>query len=273
MSEEDLPLPINPDTSDIVITASLIGVNSSAIDNTKDLFFFGRYVSSGTKYAAIYRDVATGRLKYGYTSTEPGTTVTGLTALDFQIAGFYNTQVNISSQSTLRLAQTNVSSAIVSNNLPFTTSYGQLYFPIVSNSQTYPVINTWYPFTSRWTNGGCTSDWSVTSSDPGYGLKYTGANAIVEIICYVGYTVGGFKYTTVAVGSGVPSPGFTPSFSTLTGATSLFRLEENLVAYGLVRFLTTINTNDSVVPYTAANTTATAVLRAGHVLVRVRSYV
>jgi hypothetical protein len=273
MSEEDLPLPINPDTSDVVITASLIGVNSSAIDNTKDLFFFGRYVSSGTKYAAIYRDVATSRLNYGYTSTEPGTTVTGATSLDLQIAGFYNTQVNISSQTANRLAQTNGSNVIVSNNLLFTSSYGQLYFTFVSQTQTYPVALTWYTFGNSWTSGGSTSDWSVTASSPGIGLKYTGPNALIEVICYAAYTVGGWKYTTVAVGSGTPTPPAPPSPTALTGIQTLFRLEDNNDAFGNVQFVTTINTNDSVIPYTASSTTASGVLRPSHVLVRVLTYV
>ncbi len=268
MGDEQLPLPINVDPSNFRISASLIGTNKNATGDTKDMFFFGNYVSSGTKYAALYRNTANARLTFAITSTEPLTTVAGITAKSLQAAAAYCAQVNCTSATASRVAYVDGAGAILAAKLPFAASYAQLYVPKYSLS--YPATNTFQTFGNNMLAGTITSDWSVTAASPGYGLLYTGPNAYIEICYFVSYLSGSTKYTTLAVGAGIPTPshavGTQTQYSTYSSASSSF-------ATGHARTVFSINTNDSVILYTASATIASFTINTVHVHVRVLGYI
>ncbi len=268
MSNETLPLPINVDASNLRISASMVGVNKGATGDTKDMFFFGDYVSSGTKYAALYRNTVNSRLTFAITSTKPSTTVAGTTAKSMQVAAAYCAQVNCAAATASRAAYVDGTSAILASKIPFAASYGQAYRP--KAALTYGSTNTYITFGNTLVAGTLTSDWSITAASPGIGLKYTGPPAYVEVYYFASYQCSGTKYSTVAVGSGTPVPGVAVTTRTITSTTCA---EFATYAAGRARAVFAINTNDSVIPYTASATAGTYTIYTLHLLARVLGYV
>lgn len=268
MSDEPLPEPIDVNPSDFRIAASLIGVNKNAVDASKDMFFFGDYVSAGTKYAALYRNTTNARLTFAITSTKPTTTVAGTTAKSMQIANAYCALVNCAGATASRAAYVDSVGAILASKVPFTSSYGQAYAPKLTI--TYGSTNTYQTFGNRLVAGTSTSDWSIVSSSPGFGLKYTGPAAYIEVYYLASYQCVGTKYTTVAVGAGVPTPGVAVTTATITSTTCP---DVATYAAGRARAVFIVNTNDSIVPYTASSTAASYTLYTLHLLARVLGYV
>lgn len=70
------------DTSTIRTEDSLIYLGSGNTADTIDLGFYGKYVSSGTKYAGIFRDATDNKFKFFNSGTEPTTTITDFTLSD-----------------------------------------------------------------------------------------------------------------------------------------------------------------------------------------------
>ncbi len=268
MSNEPLPLPINVDPSDYFISASLIGVNKGATNDSKDVFFFGDYVSSGTKYAVLYRNTANARLTFAITSTEPSTTVAGTTAKSMQVAKLYSAEVVCGDATASRVAYVDGVGAILATKLPFTSSYAQLYAP--KYNLVYSGANTFQRFGSNLLPGTLTSDWSMTPSTPGYGLLYTGQNAYIEVCYFVSYQTAQSTYTTIAVGAGVPTP--THTFAEQTQYSSASQSAASF-ATGNNRSIFTITNNDSIIPYTAVSVASTTTMYTVHLNVRVLGYI
>ena len=74
------------DTSTIRTEDSLIYLASGNTADTIDLGWYGKYVSSGTKYAGIFRDATDNKFKlFTNTTTEPTSTITNYTLSDLEI--------------------------------------------------------------------------------------------------------------------------------------------------------------------------------------------
>jgi hypothetical protein len=269
----NLPLLISADTSNARFTANFIETNKDATDDTKDVFFFGKYISGGTKYAALYRDVTNQRLSFASSSTQPNNTITVLASLDFQCANLYAQNIQCSGQTASRIGYTN-NGLVASSSIPFTSSYGQLYAgsAYLGNLISYPLANTYYTFGNRLLLGDSTAEWTIYPSSPGIGMQYSGANAVIEVeyICSLyGGASGNVRYFTLAIGSGTPAPSNPPAFNKLTSSS----FGSEAWVYGWARTNVTINTNERIIPYVAiAGTLPSNTVYTVHLLARVLYY-
>jgi hypothetical protein len=220
----------------------------------------------------LYRNCTNGRLTFAITNTLPSNLVTGtITPVAVYVSTLYAQNLNCNNLTANRLFKASSAGApFESLPMPFTSSYGQSYI-INTTDITYAAGNTYYTFGNRWQLGNVTSGWAATTN-PGIGLIYSGADAMMEIECSVSYydVSNQTKYTTVAFGAGTPVPGYAVttknSYTTISSNT-------NAWANGWVRFVARINTNDSIIPYTASSGITTARILSGNLTARVLSYV
>ena len=72
-------------TSTLTVDDPLIYLGENNNANTIDLGWYGKYVSSGTKYAGLIRDASDGKFKIFTSSTEPTTVVSNMTLSDLEL--------------------------------------------------------------------------------------------------------------------------------------------------------------------------------------------
>lgn len=248
---ESLPLP-TPIVPSSVYSSNFINTAYGNTEDKKDIGVYGAYVSGGTKYAVFYREAATGRFKYGYTTTLPATTVTSVVLGDIALDALITTGVQSSSTTASTVLGFDISKNIASTNYPRTPSYGSCYINGYIRVNIF-ATGSWFNTGATWLAGPCSSDWSISTPTPNYGLKYTGPNAIAKFTYefQLNGTLAGFY--TLAIGSGTP----VPIESAATNASGLdvrmtfvqINIGDNMNAAS--EFIAPINTNDSVIYYLA----------------------
>ncbi len=248
-TEEDLPLPV-PISVPSGFSSNFINVAYENTEDKKDIGIYGAYVSSGTKYAVFYREASSGRFKYGYTTTLPANTVTSVVLGDIAMDSIIATSLQMSSTTASTVLGFDSSKNIASTKYPRTPSYGSCY---INNYIRVDIFTTgvWYNTGAVWLAGPCSSEWSLATPTPNFGLKYTGPNAIAKFTYefQLNGTLAGFY--TLAIGSGTP----VPIESAATDASGLdVRMSFVQVNTGdnmncASEFIAPINTNDSVIYY------------------------
>ncbi len=252
---ESLPLPV-PLNVPYVTTSNFMNVAYGNTEDKKDIGVYGAYVSSGTKYAVFFREASSGRFKYGYTTTLPTSTVTSVVLGDISMDSIIGTGLQLSSATVSSVLGFDSSKNIVSTKYPTTPSYGSCYISIYTRIN-MPTPNVWYNAAGSWLAGSCSSQWSLATPTPNFGLKYTGPNAIVKITYTINSSGFAAGFATIAVGSGTPVPIESAAESAVgldTRMTYIQKGDADGSTTGSI-FTTTINTNDSIIFYSAGQST------------------
>ncbi len=243
------PVLLNP----YYTSANFYELATSNAADAKDIGISGVFISSGTKYAVMYREASTGNFRIGTTSTAPGDTVTGLTSADLEVASAYLNDLTISGLTTNSVLATDASKNLtVATKLYTAPSYFSAYCTYTASSTV--TANTWLSMSTRGTITMPVSTASFTTSTAvaGTGFKYTGPNAIIQIsMSFVAYQ--SQLYSAVTIGPGTPAA---PSNVSTRRANASFMRNDYLQSSPLLlEFITTINTNDELAIYVASATT------------------
>ncbi len=141
-----------------------------------------------------------------------------------------------------------------------TFSYGNCFASTtggvrLSNSGGGGGSNVWVGFGAVFSLGTSSSDFSIATAVTGAGLKYSGPNCIAAI-SFGTSTSGPTRSVTLAVGSGTPVP---PVASITTSGEKIARQrnDDSEGAHLSSMFYSSLNTNDSILPYFLSNSIST----------------
>ncbi len=168
------------------------------------------------------------------------------------------TGLQLSSATASSVIGFNLTKNIASTKYPTTPSYGTCYISIYTRINT-PVVNTWYNAAGSWLAGSCSSEWSLSTPTPNFGLKYTGPNAIVKITYSINSSGAAAAFTTLAIGANTPVPteSAASDASGLSPRMTYIQKNDADATCTSAIFTTTINTNDSIIFYAAAQSSPT----------------
>jgi GH43 family beta-xylosidase len=144
---------------------------------------------------------------------------------------------------------------LVSSKIPLTPSYGTCYANVYTRIT--PSVNTWTLFGAIWSAGACSSDWTINTSVANRGLKYTGANALVQITYSAQTTSYVNANFSLGIGSGTPVPVENPNSTGMSIRTCYNVVNDGDYSMVYSSFLANVNTNDSIIFYAALNSPST----------------
>jgi hypothetical protein len=134
---------------------NMVQIASDNSADAKDIGIYGKFISSGTKYGALYREAASGRFKYGVTTTLPTDTIASVTLGDIGFVNIYSTAMQSSGFTASTLVGFDSSKNLVSSKIPLTPSYGVCY--CTGYTRITPPSATWTIFGAVWNAGSCSS--------------------------------------------------------------------------------------------------------------------
>jgi hypothetical protein len=252
MSEAS-PAPVPPSTDPYRVVDNFIQLANENSADVLDIGLSGKFVLSGTKYAVLYREAASSRLKFGTTSTKPTTTVAGLSSSDFECANAYCTNLTVSGISpSVGLSCDSSKNLATVSTLQLVQSYANLYVSLGATAAS--TANTWYTPGGRGLTllmSNNTSDFTLSTATANTGVKYTGANALISISFGLFGSAGSMN-AAVSVGAGTPAA---PTFGTRAQNISVCRNDFNEGSAAVVSYYTTINTNQEIALYIGTTTT------------------
>ncbi len=248
-----LPTPTPVSLDPYFTSANFYELATSNAADVKDIGISGVFISSGTKYAVMYREASTGNFRIGTTSTAPGDMVTGLTNADIEVANAYLTNLTISGLTANSAVATDASKNLtVATKLYLTPSYFSGYCTYTGSTSI--TANTWVLLSTKGTITVpvLTADFTTSTAVANTGVKYTGPPAIIEI-SMVFMTNSSSLYSAITVGPGTPA---SPS-GVVTRRANVSQMRNDYLTNTPLQlnFITTINTNDELAIYIGSATT------------------
>jgi hypothetical protein len=140
-------------SSNVVVSGSaqfvsnMVNLNSTNSSDITDVGIYGTYVSSGTKYAAIYRDSVDKKFKVGTTSVLPSNVVSSIVLGDFQAANLYGTVATSAQPNITTLANVTTLRSITSSALDYLVGTDQ-FLLTTSNVTHYSITSSTFVQTS-----------------------------------------------------------------------------------------------------------------------------
>ncbi len=244
------PLVLNP----YYTSTNFFEVATSNAADAKDIGISGTFISSGTKYAVMYREASTGNLRVGTTSTAPGNTVTGLTNADVEFANAYLNSLTVSGLTANSMIATDASKNLtVATKLLTTPAYFSAYCTYTGSTSV--TANAWVLMSTKATITMPTSTANFTTSTAiaNSGFKYTGAPAIVQLSMTI-ITASSSLYCGIT--TGVATPAAPADKNTRRVNVSQMRNDPRTNTPLYLDFITLMNTNDEIAIYILSETTS-----------------
>lgn len=252
-----LPTPTPATINPCYTTNNFYEIGTANAADVKDLGVSGTFISGGTKYAVMYREASTGNFRIGTTSTAPTSTVTGVTAADFEFANAYLNSLTIAGLTANSILATDASkNATVTTKLYITPSFFSAYCTYTGS--TVVTANTWVLMSTRATITMPTSTANFTTSTAvaNTGVKYTGAPAIVQVSMTI-MTNAANVFCAITTGVGTPAA---PADTTTRRSNVSIQRNDSLSSTTLyLDFITTMNTNDELAIYLGSQGTRLAI--------------